>query len=79
MVAKSLREGIGAKQNPPAIRPPNGVLKDIADCWGMSKATWEPEKIRVPTLLILAEWDQDTPLCMAQEVFQQTRHQTPYK
>ncbi|HKD29045.1 MAG TPA: hypothetical protein VKC66_24450 [Xanthobacteraceae bacterium] len=25
--------------------------------------------IRVPTLLILAEWDQDTPLYMAQEVF----------
>ncbi len=59
----------GAKQNPPVIRAPNGVLKDIADYWGVSKATWDPEKIHVPTLLILAEWDQDAPLYMAQEVF----------
>lgn len=59
----------GAKKNPPVVRAPNGVLKDIVEYWGAGKATWEPEKIRVPTLLILAEWDQDTPLYMAQEVF----------
>jgi pimeloyl-ACP methyl ester carboxylesterase len=59
----------GSKQNPPVVRAPNGVLKDIADYWGVGKSTWEPEKIKVPTLLILAEWDQDTPLYMAQEVF----------
>jgi hypothetical protein len=53
------------------VRAPNGVLKDIVDYWGAGKATWEPEMIRVPTLLILAEWDQDTPLYMAQEVFRQ--------
>jgi pimeloyl-ACP methyl ester carboxylesterase len=60
---------VGAKQNPPVIRAPNGVLKDIADYWGVGKATWDPVRIRVPTLLILAEWDQDAPLYMAQEVF----------
>ena len=60
---------VGAKQDPPVVRAPNGVLKDIVDYWGAGKATWEPEMIRVPTLLILAEWDQDTPLYMAQEVF----------
>src|SRR5262245_19003975 len=48
--------------DPPVLRAPNGVLKDIVDYWGAGKATWEPEKIRVPTLLILAEWDQETPL-----------------
>jgi pimeloyl-ACP methyl ester carboxylesterase len=69
---------VGAKQNPPVIRAPNGVLKDIADYWGADKTTWEPEKIRVPTLLILAEWDQDTPLYMAQEVFSRLVN-TPYK
>lgn len=68
----------GAKQNPPVVRAPNGVLKDIVDYWGAGKATWEPEKIRVPTLLILAEWDQDTPLYMAQEVFVKLVN-TPYK
>jgi pimeloyl-ACP methyl ester carboxylesterase len=69
---------VGAKQNPPVIRVPNGVLKDIAEYWGAGKSTWEPEKIRVPTLLILAEWDQDTPLFMAQEVFGKLVN-TPYK
>jgi pimeloyl-ACP methyl ester carboxylesterase len=44
----------------------------------MGKATWEPERIRVPTLLILTEWDQDTPLYMAQEVFGKLVN-TPYK
>jgi len=68
----------GAKQNPPVLRAPNGVLKDIVDYWGTGKATWEPEKIRVPTLLILAEWDQETPLYMAQEVFARLVN-TPYK
>src|SRR5215510_4043972 len=38
----------------------------------------EPEMIRVPTLLILAEWDQDTPLYMAQEIFAKRVH-APYK
>src|SRR5262249_20508939 len=69
---------VGAKQNPPVVRAPNGVLKDIVDYWGAGKATWEPEMIRVPTLLILAEWDQDTPLYMAQEVFAKLVN-APYK
>jgi pimeloyl-ACP methyl ester carboxylesterase len=69
---------VGAKQNPPVVRAPNGVLKDIVEYWGVGKATWEPEKIRVPTLLILAEWDQDTPLYMAQEVFAKLVN-APYK
>lgn len=68
----------GAKLNPPVLRAPNGVLKDIVDYWGAGKATWDPEKIRVPTLLILAEWDQETPLYMAQEVFAKLVN-TPYK
>ena len=69
---------VGAKQDPPVVRAPNGVLKDIVDYWGAGKATWEPEMIRVPTLLILAEWDQDTPLYMAQEIFAKLVN-APYK
>jgi pimeloyl-ACP methyl ester carboxylesterase len=68
----------GAKQNPLVLRAPNGVLKDLVDYWGADKTTWEPEKVRVPTLLILAEWDQDTPLYMAQEMFGKLIN-TPYK
>jgi len=68
----------GAKQNPPFIRAPNGVLKDVVDYLGAGKTLYEPEKIRVPTLLIQAEWDQDTPLYMGQEVFSKLVN-TPYK
>jgi pimeloyl-ACP methyl ester carboxylesterase len=68
----------GAKQSPAMIRAPNGVLKDVVDYWGAGKATWAPEQIRVPTLLVLAEWDQDTPFFMAQEVFAKLVN-TPYK
>jgi pimeloyl-ACP methyl ester carboxylesterase len=68
----------GAREDPPVIRAPNGVLKDLAEYWTAGKATWDPEKIRVPTLLILAEWDQDAPLYMAQEVFAKLIN-TPHK
>jgi pimeloyl-ACP methyl ester carboxylesterase len=71
-------DAAGAKLSPPAVRAPNGVLKDLVDYWDGGKSTWEPERIRVPTLLVLAEWDQDTPLHMAQEVFARLVN-APYK
>lgn len=68
----------GAKASPPVLRAPNGVIKDITELWGQGKATYDPANIRVPTLLILAEWDQDTPLYMAQELFGKIVN-APYK
>ena len=69
---------VGAKQNPPVLRAPNGILKDIVEFWGKGKPLYNPSDIRVPTLVIVAEWDQDTPLFMAQEVFSKLLN-TPYK
>lgn len=60
---------VGAKQTPPVVRAPNGVLKDVLEFLGKGKPLYNPAEIRVPTLVIVAEWDQDTPLFMAQEVF----------
>jgi pimeloyl-ACP methyl ester carboxylesterase len=71
-------DALGAKQTPPVIRAPNGVIKDLADYWIPGKPTYDPEKIRVPTLVVLAEWDQDTPLYMAHEVFAKLVN-VPYK
>ena len=68
----------GAKRTPPVVRAPNGVIKDIVEYWGKGKATWDPAQIRVPTLMILAEWDQDTPLYMAQEIFPRLTN-APYR
>jgi pimeloyl-ACP methyl ester carboxylesterase len=69
---------VGAKQTPPVVRAPNGVLKDVVEFLAKGEPLYNPSDIRVPTLVILAEWDQDTPLFMAQEVFSRLVN-TPYK
>jgi pimeloyl-ACP methyl ester carboxylesterase len=57
------------KHNPPLLRAPNGTVQDTADYWSAGKAYYDPAKITVPTLLIQAEWDRDTPPYMAQTLF----------
>jgi pimeloyl-ACP methyl ester carboxylesterase len=60
---------VGAKQSPPMIRAPNGVLADGAEYWSAAKPYYDPASITVPTLLVQAEWDQDLPPYMAQTLF----------
>jgi pimeloyl-ACP methyl ester carboxylesterase len=59
----------GAKMNPPVLRAPNGVIQDGLEFFGAGKAYYDPAKITVPTLLVVAEWDRDTPPYMAQTLF----------
>jgi len=59
----------GAKMNPPVLRAPNGVLQDGLDYWSAGKAYYDPAKITAPTMLVLGEWDRDTPPYMAQTLF----------
>jgi pimeloyl-ACP methyl ester carboxylesterase len=58
-----------ARYNPPAVRAPNGVLQDGRDYWSAGRPFYDPAAITARTLLIHAEWDQDTPGYMAQAVF----------
>jgi pimeloyl-ACP methyl ester carboxylesterase len=60
---------VGSKANPKYVRAPNGVVQDGRDYWSSGKPLYDPADIRVPTMLILAEWDADTPLYMAQSLF----------
>lgn len=60
---------VGARQTPPVVRAPNGVVEDGRKYWSAGKAYYDPSGIRVPTLLVVGEWDADTPLYMAQAVF----------
>jgi pimeloyl-ACP methyl ester carboxylesterase len=60
---------VGAQQDPPVIRAPNGVLADSAEYWSSNKPYYDPAKITVPTLLVGAEWDADLPPYMAQTLF----------
>lgn len=68
----------GAKRTPPVIRAPNGVVHDSQRYWSAGKAIFDPADIRVPTLLIKAEWDVDTPAYMAQNYFAKLTN-APYK
>ncbi len=60
---------VGAKMNPPAVRAPNGVVQDGLEYWSAGKPYYDPAQITVPTLLVMGEWDADTPPYMAQTLF----------
>ena len=68
----------GAKQTPPVLRAPNGTAQDSRDYWLAGKPLYQPSDIRVPTLLIHAEWDADLPTYQTAAYFEQLTH-TPYK
>ena len=59
----------GARQNPPVLRAPNGVLQDLNEYFFAGRPYYDPAKITAPTLLAVAEWDQDTPTYMAHTLF----------
>jgi pimeloyl-ACP methyl ester carboxylesterase len=69
---------VGAKQNPPVLRAPNGVLQDLRTYWTADKPQYDPAAIKVPTLLIHAEWDADLPSYQAQAYFARLTN-APYK
>ena len=69
---------VGAKQNPPVLRAPNGVLADLNAYWIAGKPQYDPSDIKVPTLIIHAEWDADLPSYHAQAYFAKLTN-APYK
>jgi pimeloyl-ACP methyl ester carboxylesterase len=60
---------VGGKMNPPVLRAPNGVQQDGDEFFAVGKPYYDPAKVTVPTLLVHAEWDRDTPAYMAQTLF----------
>lgn len=58
-------------RKPALLRAPNGILQDSSESWGAKpgKPYWDAEKLVVPTLLVVSEWDRDTPPYMAQNLF----------
>ena len=64
----------GAALEPPALRAPNGALADIYAAWRAGQPLYDAAQIRVPTLLIKAEWDVDTPSFMARGLFASLTH-----
>ena len=68
----------GAKQNPRKLRAPNGTLLDTREYWSAGKPYYEPEEVRVPTLIVVGEWDRDNPPELAQTLFPKLVN-APYK
>ena len=68
----------GNQQNPKVMRAPTGPQADSRDFFAGGKEPFDPGGIRVPTLLIVAEWDADTPPPMAQALFARLGN-VPYK
>ncbi|PWS35485.1 alpha/beta hydrolase [Falsiroseomonas bella] len=59
----------GMRRNPSVLRAPNGVLLDSREYWQSGRPYWDPAKVTVPTLLVVGEWDRDTPPAMATTIF----------
>lgn len=58
----------GAARRPPVLRAPNGVMADLRDAWAAGHPTWDPAEIRVPVLMVVGQWDRDTPPEMARAI-----------
>ena len=59
----------GAAMQPPVLRAPNGVVFDAGRYWMKNAPTWDPGKIECPVLIVMGEWDADTPPSMANRIF----------
>lgn len=59
----------GLRRNPSVLRAPNGVLLDGREFAQAGRPYWDPGKVTVPTLLVVGEWDNDTPPAMASAIF----------
>jgi pimeloyl-ACP methyl ester carboxylesterase len=68
----------GDKQEPKMLRAPNGTIADSREFWAAGKPRYDPAEIKVPTLLIHAEWDRDLPSPMSHAYFAQLKN-TPWK
>jgi pimeloyl-ACP methyl ester carboxylesterase len=60
---------VGSRQNPPVLRSPAGVFQDRQEFWRQGKPYYNPRMITAPTLIIVGEWDQVTPIEGAQQLF----------
>ena len=60
---------VGAGQNPPVVRAPNGLVEDLLKYLMSGKLNYDAANITAPTIVIVAEWDADAPPSMAQATF----------
>ncbi len=60
----------GAQRTPPVLRAPSGTVADTQEIWtAAQKPYYDPQKITVPVLITVAEWDRDNPPQLGQTLF----------
>ena len=59
----------GGKRNPPVLRAPSGTVADTMEIWSQGRSYYDPQKITVPVLIAVAEWDRDNPPQLGQTLF----------
>jgi pimeloyl-ACP methyl ester carboxylesterase len=69
---------VGARQTPPVLRAPNGIVLDSREYWRAGKPLYDPADIRVPTFLAHAEWDAELPSYMLYAYFEKLVN-APYR
>jgi pimeloyl-ACP methyl ester carboxylesterase len=68
----------GAAQKPPVVRAPNGTVQDMREYWMKGKPVYDPLLIKVPVLIINAEWDADNPPALGNALFEKLTN-APYR
>jgi pimeloyl-ACP methyl ester carboxylesterase len=51
------------------IRAPNGVVLDGVEYWSVGRPLYDPGSLQMPVLVVVGEWDNDTPPSLAQTLF----------
>ncbi|RKF32626.1 alpha/beta hydrolase [Paraburkholderia fungorum] len=67
-----------SSRTPDRLRASNGPIQDIREYWRAGRRYYDPADIRVPVLLVHAEWDVDVPIDLAQALFLELTS-TPYR
>ncbi|WP_417513398.1 alpha/beta hydrolase [Minwuia sp.] len=49
-----------SRHDPPMLRAPTGVVKDVMQHWLKENPTYDPAAIRCPTQVVVGEWDHET-------------------
>ncbi|MDR3516200.1 MAG: alpha/beta fold hydrolase [Azospirillaceae bacterium] len=57
------------QDSPPTLRAVNGPVQDIREFWATGRPFYQPAEIRVPVLLLHAEWDIHVPIDCTQAYF----------
>lgn len=63
-------DALGAAMSTPFIRAPNGNIADSLAYWDAGRPLYDPGRICAPALVVVGAWDVDTPVSMAERVFQ---------